>query len=133
MSTPVCVLKLGSLVLLVLLTLFCMALPTFAQQCLTSNSAFNNSAPFPAQTGTFSAAFDVPPSSGNIDAVTGLSLNAPTVYTSLAVIVRFNSSGFVDARNGGTYAAAASVSYTAAQKYHLRLSVNVPAHTYSVY
>ena len=63
----------------------------------------------------------------------GLSLNAPTGYASLAVIVRFNSSGFLDARNGSSYAAATSIPYTSGQKYHVRLSVNVPTHTYSAY
>jgi hypothetical protein len=51
----------------------------------------------------------------------------------LAGIARFNTSGKIDARNGGAYAAATSVAYSAGVSYHFRLVVNVAAHTYSIY
>jgi hypothetical protein len=47
--------------------------------------------------------------------------------------VRFNTSGTIDARDGGTYRASSSIPYAPNTTYHFRLAVNVPAHTYSIY
>jgi hypothetical protein len=47
--------------------------------------------------------------------------------------VRFNTSGAIDARDGGTYRASSSIPYAPNTTYHFRLAVNVPAHTYSIY
>jgi hypothetical protein len=115
------------------LALLSIALPAGAQTCLSSNTTWSNSAPFPSQTGTFSATFSLTPSAADIDAIMGFSLNAPTTYTSMAVIVRFNSSGFLDARNGSAYASTTSVPYSAGLTYQVRFSVNISTHTYSVY
>jgi hypothetical protein len=41
--------------------------------------------------------------------------------------------GDIDARNGGAYAAAATIPYVANSTYHFRLVVNVTAHTYSIF
>jgi hypothetical protein len=49
------------------------------------------------------------------------------------VIVRFNSTGTIDARNGGDYAAASAIPYSSGVNYRIRLVVNVPARTYSAY
>ncbi|HEV2670990.1 MAG TPA: Ig-like domain-containing protein, partial [Gemmatimonadales bacterium] len=67
--------------------------------CTTSTTAFQNAA-FDSQSGSFTAAFDATPNGSGIDAVTGLSQGAAAAYTDLAVIIRFNSSGTIDARNG---------------------------------
>ncbi len=125
--------KLLCVISLLPLTLFCVALPTFAQTCLTSNSTWSNSAPVPSQSGTFSATFDLTPQAAGSDAIMGFSLNAPTTYTSLAVVVRFNSSGFIDARNGSNYTAVSSIPYTSGLTYHLQLNINISAHTFSAY
>jgi hypothetical protein len=88
-----------------------------------------------AQNGTFTARFDATPSvspitgSGHV----GLSLGVQNAYTGFANIVRFNTSGNIDARNGGAYAAAATIPYSAGITYHFRLVVNVTAHTYSIF
>ena len=49
------------------------------------------------------------------------------------MIARFNSSGSIDAINGGGYAAANTVPYAGGSTYHFRAAVNVPSHTYSLY
>ena len=92
---------------------------------------------FSAQTGLFSAIFDATPGStgAQMDTVFALS-NAPQTnssdFTDSAVLVRFNSSGKVDARNGGSYPAS-SFAYAAGTAYRIRIDVNTPQHIYSVY
>jgi uncharacterized protein YjdB len=88
---------------------------------------------FTAQTGSFTAVFDATPNGAGLDAATGLSQGAGAAYTDLAVIVRFNTLGEIDARNGGAYAATTAIPYTAGTSYHFRLVVDVPTHTYSAY
>jgi uncharacterized protein YjdB len=68
-----------------------------------------------------------------MDGLTGLSAGAAGTVTDLAVIVRFNTSGRIDARNGGAYAAANTIPYTPGTSYRFRLVVDVPTHTYSAY
>lgn len=91
----------------------------------------NNS--FAAQSGTFTAQWDATPLKADIDAVVGLSNGAQTSFPGFAALVRFNSDNKIDARDGGTYRAASVIPYAPNTTYHFRLSVNVPAHTYSVY
>src|SRR5262249_8011538 len=98
----------------------------------TSGGPWQNSA-FPSQSGTFTAEFDATPSVSPINSVVGLSLGAQNDYTGFACLARFNPSGNIDARNGGAYAAATIIPYTANTAYHFRLAVNVPTHTYSVF
>ncbi len=88
---------------------------------------------FYSQTGAFTAEFDATPSASPIDSVVGLSQGAQTAYTGFACLARFNPSGNIDARNGGAYAAASTIPYSANVTYHFRLVVNVPAHTYSIF
>jgi hypothetical protein len=94
-------------------------------------SWINNS--FVNQTGTFTATFDATPSTSPANMHVGLSSGAQTAYTGFAAIIRFNTSGNIDARNGGAYSAASTIPYSANTKYSFRVVVNVPAHTYSVY
>ena len=100
--------------------------------CLTSSLSWQN-ASFATQTSAFAASFDATPSMAKMDGVTGLSQGAASGFASLAAAVRFNNTGTIDARNGGAYAAAAAVPYSAGQKYHFRLAVDPAAHTYSAY
>jgi hypothetical protein len=109
--------------------------PTFAltsTTCISSSSSWVNTA-FTSQTGTFTAQYDVTPSVASVDGVTGLSSAAATAYTSLAAVVRFNTSGAIDARNGGAYTAAQTIAYAAGKAYHIRVVVNVANRTYSAY
>ena len=100
--------------------------------CVTSSASWQNTAML-SPNGTFDVSFDATPSAANIDAVTGLSAAPALAYTDLAVIARFNSSGSIDAINGGGYAAANTVPYAGGSTYHFRAAVNVPSHTYSLY
>jgi hypothetical protein len=85
------------------------------------------------QNGSFTVEFDAKPSIATIDATIGLSNGVQTSYTGFAAIVRFNSAGNIDARNGAAYAAATAIPYAANTTYHFRLVVNVLARTYSAY
>jgi Chondroitinase B len=99
---------------------------------VTSGGGWQNFA-FSPQTGSFTAEFDATPSARPIDSVVGLSRGAQTAYTGFAVLARFNPSGNIDARNGGAYAAASTIPYSANVTYHFRLVVNVPSHIYSIF
>ena len=101
-------------------------------QCLASASSWKNTA-LPAQRAAFGATFSAIPGAARIDALTGLSLKSASGYASLAAIVRFNNAGYIDARNGGVYAADASIPYTAGATYKFRLALDPAAHRYSVY
>ncbi len=100
--------------------------------CVTSSASWQNTAML-SPDGTFDVSFDATPSAGNVDAVTGLSAAAALAYSDLAVTARFNSSGSIDAINGGGYAATNTVPYAGGSTYHFRAAVNVPSHTYSLY
>ena len=106
----------------------------FAAPCytVTAGSSWTNNS-FTSQSGAFTAEWDARPSANNIDAVVGLANGAQTSFTGFGCLVRFNSSGMIDARNGSSYASASTLAYAANTSYHFRLAVNVPAHTYSIY
>jgi hypothetical protein len=108
-------------------------LPTPGPDCKVSGStAWQNSA-FVGQTTPFEVTYDATPSADNMNGVTGLSLNAAAAYTDLAVIMRFNSYGTIDARNGSGYAALTTVPYVAGTVYHFRVVVNPTARTYDAF
>jgi beta-glucanase (GH16 family) len=86
-----------------------------------------------SETGTFTATFDATPSAAPTNSVVGLSNGAQTAYANFACLVRFNTSGDIDARNGGAYAAASTIHYSAGVAYHFRLVVNIGTQTYSIY
>jgi hypothetical protein len=91
-------------------------------------------APFPVKTANFTAQFDAMPSASPINSVVGLSNGAQTAYTGFAALVRFNSSGDIDARNGSGYAPSPStIPYSAGVNYHFRLVINMTNHTYSIF
>ncbi|HKQ72659.1 MAG TPA: PQQ-dependent sugar dehydrogenase [Blastocatellia bacterium] len=98
----------------------------------TSGGQWQNQS-FAARSGAFTAEFDATPSASPIDSVVALSQGAQTAYTGFATLARFNPSGNIDARNGGAYAAASTIPYSAGVTYHFRLAVNVAARTYSIF
>jgi hypothetical protein len=106
--------------------------PNPPSSCRTSGASWQNQA-FPVQGGTFTAQFDVTPGAANVDGVTGLAAGNAAAYTDLAAIVRFNSAGTIDTRNGDAYSALTSIPYVAGTTYRVRMVVDVPAHTYSAY
>jgi hypothetical protein len=89
--------------------------------------------PMSSETGTFTATFDATPSASPTNSVIALSNGAQTAYGSFACLVRFNPSGDIDARNGGAYAAASTIPYSANVSYHFSLVVDIAAQTYSIY
>jgi len=103
-----------------------------ATSCQTSGPSWQNQA-FAPQSGNFTAQFDATPGANNIDGVTGLAAGTAATFTDLAAIVRFNSAGNIDARNAGAYSALASIPYVAGTTYRVRMAVDVPARSYSVY
>jgi hypothetical protein len=108
------------------------ALTHTVEVCQTATSAWTNSS-FTAQTGSPTVKFNATPSGNNINAVMGLSNGAQSIYTSLAAIVRFNPSGFIDAYNGTGYSSLTSIPYTGGTKYSFWFQLNIPAQTYNVF
>jgi hypothetical protein len=108
------------------------ALTHTVQVCKTATSAWTNTG-YTAQTGSPTVKFSATPSGNNINAVMGLSNGAQSIYTSLAAIVRFNPSGFIDAYNGTGYSALTSTPYTGGTRYSFWIQLNIPAQTYNVY
>jgi chitodextrinase len=105
-----------------------------ASSCVTSSSTSWPNTPFATQTTPFTVTYDDTPSAANMNGATGLSLNAATGYTSLAVTTRFNPAGFIDAVNGdGTFSAVNSIPYAGGKVYHFRVVANPQNHTYSAY
>jgi hypothetical protein len=103
-------------------------------QCLTATTSNGwQNAVMTSQTGTFTATFDATPSAAPTNSVIALSNGAQTAYANFACLARFNPTGDIDARNGGAYAAASTIPYSANVSYHFRLAVNIPAQTYSIY
>ena len=85
------------------------------------------------QSSVFTVKFDTIPTTNNIDALSALSALPVNTFTDGAAIIRFNSSGAFDVRNGNTYAADMVVPYSAGKTYHIRMTVNVLKHVYNVY
>lgn len=98
---------------------------------LVSSNAFLNLS-ISSQSGAFVLSFDTLPLASNIDALSGLSLGSADAFSDLAVAVRFNVNGLVDARNGSTYAADNSLNYVSGETFHVEMSVNLLSHTYDV-
>ena len=90
------------------------------------------SSEIPEQQQRFSVEFTAGPRSENTDAVIGLSQGAATGLTDLGPIVRFNPSGYIDARNGQEYEADVMIPYDPTNSYSFRMVINVPHHTYTV-
>jgi hypothetical protein len=101
--------------------------------CVTSSGTWINLPLSATQTGNFRFTFDAVPSGAAIDGVIGLSSGVASGYTNLAAIVRFNSTGSIDARNGSNYTAATVIPYSAGTTYHFILDVSIATHTYKAY
>ncbi len=85
------------------------------------------------QTGSFTFEFNTRPNNDNMDGVTGICKGEASAYSDLACIVRFNTSGNMDVRNGGIYDADATLAYSAGTNYHVRMEIDIASHTYDVY
>ena len=89
--------------------------------------------PFTPQTGNFTAQWTMTPDGNFMNGVVGLSPSPAGAYGELAIIVRFNNQGFIDARNGGTYTATNAVPYAKDVVYQVRTEVDLNTNTYDVY
>ena len=56
-----------------------------------------------------------------------------SAYSDLGPIVHFATTGNIEVRNGGAYAADSPLPYSAGTVYHLRLEVSLSEHQYSVF
>ena|ERR1700730_7132461 len=101
-------------------------------KCPVSTAIWQNK-PIATQSAPFQASFDATPNLASMDVVTGFSLGTADAYPRLAASVRFNTSGFIDARNGGSFAASTAVPYLPGQTYHFRLLINPSTLRYTVY
>jgi hypothetical protein len=99
---------------------------------ITSADGFRNVALSSTQSGTFTMTVDATPSISPANHSVGLSSGAATGYTGIAAMIRFNTTGTIDARNGGGFTTG-TMSFSAGTTYTLRFVVNVPARTYSAY
>lgn len=104
-----------------------------SETCTRANAGQWQNSNFTSQTGNFTAQWDAKPLANNIDSLQALSLGPQTTWSGLAAIVRFNTTGTIDARNGAAYGALTTIPYSANNVYHIRTVVNVPTKTYSVY
>jgi hypothetical protein len=86
---------------------------------------------FERQSGTFHVYFEATPAVAPSDALAGLSLGNADSYRDLAAIVRFNSSGLMDARNGDRYEAVSNITYSAGVTRLVHMSVDLVRRTYS--
>jgi chitinase len=98
---------------------------------ITSANGFFNRTLGSSQTGSFTVDFDASVSVSPSNTTFALCQGSQTAYTGLAATVRFSTTGVIDARNGGAYAAVNSFSFAANTKYHFTMTVNVATHTYS--
>ncbi len=108
------------------------AIAVAANTCKTGDATWQNST-IDSFSDLFEADFDATPQAAGVDGVIGLSQGAATDYSGLAAAVRFNTNNTIDVRNGGVYAADATVPYTPGTKYHVRLAIDVAAHSYDVF
>jgi unsaturated chondroitin disaccharide hydrolase len=86
-------------------------------------------------TGVRTVEFDLTPQAYPLDAVVGYADSSVPVtsFSSMAMLLRMNPSGFFDVRNGGAYAAVTAVPYAANATYHVRMVADLPARVYSVW
>jgi len=86
-------------------------------------------------TGTHIIKCKAMPTANKINAGYSLSANNPTqplAWGEYSTIIRFNTDGLIDVRDGVTYNADASMAYTANTIYDIEMNVDVPNKKYSV-
>ena len=102
--------------------------------CSTSWTTGFVTLPMPPQTERFQVTIDATPTHDGMDGVAGLCLGVPGSYDDLAVIVRFNDAGEIDARDGDEYQGPdAPIRYRGGVTYRFRLDVDMAQRTYSAF
>lgn len=104
-------------------------------QCKTSSvtTGWATTASYPETRHSYIVEVDTIALQNNIDALVGLASGSPQAYSDLAAIMRFNSDGRVDARDGDVYRAVQPISYTANHLYTAVFVVNLDRGTYSAW
>lgn len=92
-----------------------------------------NSIPFTRKSGTFDLTMDVTPADEALNLVIGLAPQEAEGFGDLCAIVRFGTTGVIQARDGDAYDADAAVTYEADQTYSITFgNVDVQSGTYDV-
>jgi hypothetical protein len=100
--------------------------------CQTSASSWTSYATSTV-TGTYTATFDATPHASGITAFIGMTNGAQTSKSSAPWLVKFHSTGDLEALNGTSYAAVNTINWVSGSTYHFRVVVNLTAGTYSAY
>jgi hypothetical protein len=85
------------------------------------------------QAGVFELSFDATPLADKIDVFTGVAAADPKAANDVAAMVRFNDTGAIDVRDGGSFRADQALAYSARKTYRVRMVVDVPRKSYSVF
>src|SRR5450432_821999 len=121
-----------------LLTMFLLAAVSPARtkasvnSCVLSAGRWMN-VPVQQQTGSFRLTYTASASAANVDGVTGLSSGWANEFSDLAAVIRFNSSGTIDAMNGSAYTADSAIRYSSGVSYRFIMDVHFSSHTYNAY
>ena len=86
-----------------------------------------------AQASAFTASVSIVPSAGGLDGVIGLSALPATAAGDLAVAVRFNGDGSIDASNGDGYASVNPLRYAAGDAHRVLFVVDAGGRSYSAW
>jgi hypothetical protein len=86
-----------------------------------------------SRTGTLTATFDATPHASGITAFIGMTNGAQTSKSSAAWVVKFHSTGDIQAANGASFTAGATINWVSGSTYHFRVVANLTAGTYSVF
>ena len=87
-----------------------------------------------AQSGTFTAEFDIVPSMDNMNGVVGFLKGQASAYGSMSALIRFSTTGAIDVYKNGAdfYQYDNELIYTANTKYHVKADVDAVNGTYDV-
>ncbi|HHH52693.1 MAG TPA: T9SS type A sorting domain-containing protein, partial [Bacteroidetes bacterium] len=97
-----------------------------------ASAPLNQHKEIPFVAGKFWAQFKVTATDSPMNGAVGMSKTAVENWSDLGPIVRFNTDGFIDVRNGAFYDADMSYPYTAGTEYIVELIGDVATQTYSV-
>ena len=103
-----------------------------SEKKVQKNSNWHNKK-FSNQTGKTTATFTAKPSGNNIDGVIGFSNGEASKYADLGIIVRFATSGYIDARNGSKYKKSKNIKYSKNKTYSFKVEIDFSKHTYNVF
>lgn len=98
----------------------------------SSNSTWQNE-PIISQNQNFTTSLTITPTGENIDTVVALSPDIASTWDDMAVIIRFYSTGTIDARNGDNYESDVAVQYSSGTAYDFTIEVDMNQNTFSVW